>query len=120
MSLIDRLLWLVLAAGHVLPVLPAIRPTMLVRLYELAPGGNLAVLMRHRAVLFLAVVVVAAWAAFDPAVRALALVVLAISIGGFLTLYTAAGSPPALRQIAVVDWALVPVLVAAAIRLAIA
>lgn len=118
MVMLDRVLWLLLAAGHVLPALSAFRPEMLVRLYGMAPGGDLALLMRHRGLLFLAVVIVAVWAAFDPAVRGLAAVVLATSVAGFLILYMLAGSPPGLRQIAIVDMALLPVLAFVVFRLA--
>ena len=118
MVVLDRILWLILAAGHVLPAVSAFRPEMLVRMYGVAADGDLALLMRHRGLLFLAVVVVALWAAADPAVRGLATVVLAISVGGFLALFVMAGSPPGLRQIAIVDLALLPVLVVAAVRLA--
>lgn len=114
--MIDRLLWLILAAGHLLPAVPIVRPAMLATLYGVAPGGELGLLMRHRAMLFLAVVVVAAWAAFDPAVRGLAAVVLAISIGGFLLFWLTGGMPAGLRTIAIVDAVLVPVLAAVVIR----
>jgi hypothetical protein len=114
--MVDRLLWLVLAAGHLLPALSAVQPAILVRLYGLAPGGDLSLLMRHRGVLFAVMVIIACWAAVDPGVRSLALLALGVSIGGFLLLYIGAASPAALRQIAIVDAVLVPVLAAAAYR----
>lgn len=115
--MLDRLLWLLLAAGHLLPALPVFRPALLATLYGVAPAGDPALLLRHRALLFLGLVIVAVWAAFDPAVRALAAVVLALSILGFLVFWLTSGMPPALRQIAIVDACLVPVLIVAAIRL---
>lgn len=114
--MIDRVLWLLLAAGHAMPILPALFPAMLTRLYGIEPGGDVATLMRHRGVLFLVVVIVAIWCAFDPRVRMLGVVVLATSIIGFLLLYVAGGASPALRQIAIVDAALLPVLAAVAWR----
>lgn len=118
--MIDRVLWLILAAGHLLPVLPVVRPEMLMALYGIASEGDLGLLMRHRAVLFLAIVVVAVWAAFDPAVRGLAAMVLALSISGFLVIYVMGGMPMALRQIAIVDAVMVPVLAVIVVRLATA
>ena len=112
----DRILWLVLAAGHAMPVLPLFRPGTLEQLYGIAPDGDFATLLRHRAALFLAIVVVAVWCAFDSRARRLGLAVLATSLIGFLTLYLTGGSSPGLRQIALVDAALLPVLAIAAVR----
>lgn len=114
--MLDRILWLLLAAGHVLPIIPAVRPEMLGRLYGIAATGDIPVLMRHRGVLFLAIVIVAIWSAFDPRVRMLGVAVLATSIVGFLILYAIGGAGPGLRQIAIVDVALVPILALAAVR----
>jgi hypothetical protein len=112
----DRALWLVFAAGHMMPVLSVFRPGMLEQLYGLALQGDLATLMRHRGALFLAVVIVAVWCAFDPRVRMLGLAVLSTSLIGFLALYLIGGSSPGLRQIALVDVALIPILAIAAFR----
>lgn len=112
----DRILWLVLAVGHALPVLSLFRPGMLVQLYGIAPDGDLATLLRHRGALFLAIVIVAVWSAFDPRVRKLGLAVVGTSLIAFLGLYLTGGSSPGLRQIAVVDAAMIPVLAIAAFR----
>jgi hypothetical protein len=61
-------------------------------------------------------VIVAVWSAFDPRVRKLGLAVLATSVLGFLALYLASGSSPGLRQIAMVDAAMIPVLAIAGFR----
>lgn len=64
----------------------------------------------HRGALFLALVVAAAVAAFNPAARPVGVAVMAISVVGFLAVYARAGMPTgALRTIALVDLAaLVP------------
>lgn len=102
--------WLLLAALHLLPALALFRPASLTKLYGIAPGSTSFLLVHHRAALFLAVVVVALWAAARIEVRPLATVVLAISMIAFLILYRAAGSPPPLRSIAVADLIALPVL----------
>ncbi len=114
--LLDRILWLLLAAGHAMPILSAFNPAMLTRLYGIAPAGDVSVLMRHRGLLFLAIVLVASWSAFDPHVRMLGISVLGTSIIGFLALYWIGGATSALRQIAIVDAAMLPVLALAAYR----
>jgi hypothetical protein len=47
-AMFDRILWLILATGHSMPVLSLVRPGMLERLYGIAPHGDLATLLRHR------------------------------------------------------------------------
>lgn len=108
--MLDRVLWLLLAAGHLLPALPAAAPSLLQRLYGVAPDGDIGALLRHRAVLFGVIVVIAGWAAFSASVRPLAWVACSLSVVGFVAVYLAAGSPIALRQIFVVDAALLIVL----------
>lgn len=106
--------WLALAAIHVIPALALVRPALLTRLYGLSADHPLFLLLQHRAALFLAVVVVALLAAFDPASRRAALLVVAISMVSFLALYWQAGSPAPLRTIARVDLVgLLPLLVVA-------
>lgn len=99
----DRLAWLLLAAIHAMPALALFRPALLTRLYGAAPGDSSYLLLQHRAALFLVVMIVAVWAAFDPAVRRLAVVAVGVSMLSFLTLYAGAGRPPALRSIALAD-----------------
>ena len=87
---------------------------MMTSLYRLQPDSPLFLLMQHRAALFLAVFAACVWAAFDPESRRLASLVVGISMLTFLYLYFANGSPAALRQIAIVDLAGLPVLALAA------
>lgn len=115
MEIATRIAWLLLALAHVAPALVAFRPGLVEALYGVAPSGEAGVLLVHRGALFLAVVVVACLAAFDPAARRAASLVAAISMLGFLAVYLRAGAPAgALRRIAVVDAAaLLPLAVVA-------
>ena len=108
--MLDRILWLILAAIHATPALAFFRPATMTALYRLQPDNPLFLLMRHRAALFVVILVIALWAAADPGARRLASVALAISMVSFLWLYWQAGSPPALRTIALVDLVGMPVL----------
>ena len=67
--MIDRILWLCLAAIHAMPALALLRPAMLTRLYRLPPDSPLFLLMHHRAALFAGVFMLALWAVVDPSVR---------------------------------------------------
>lgn len=104
--------WLLLALVHVSPAAVLFRPSLVQTLYGAAPEGAVGVLMTHRGATFLAIVVAAAWAAFDPSVRRLATILVAIAVLGFLILYARAGMPGGpLRKIAAVDaLALAPLL----------
>ena len=112
--MVQPILWLILAAIHALPALAFFRPAGLTQLYGLSSDSPLFLLMHHRAALFLAVFVACIWAAFVPEGRKLASVVVAISMISFLILYWNAGQPVALRRIAIVDAAGIPVLALAA------
>ena len=112
--MVQPILWLILAAVHTLPAFAFLRPAMMTGLYSLHPDNPLFLLMQHRAALFLAVFAACIWAAFDPECRKLASLVVGISMLTFLYLYFANGSPPALRQIAIVDLAGLPALALAA------
>lgn len=112
--MLQPIAWIVLAAVHVMPAIALFRPAMLTALYGIAADSPLFLLMQHRAALFLAVFTACVWAAFVPEGRRLAVIVTAISMGSFLALYLANGSPPALRRIAMVDLAGVPALALAA------
>jgi hypothetical protein len=73
-------------------------------LYGVSPTGSSGVLLIHRGALFLAVVVVALFAAFAPEARRAATLLVGISVVGFLLVYYVAGAPEgALRTIAIVD-----------------
>lgn len=103
--------WLLLAAIHLTPAVALVAPNLVTRLYGLAPGGELFLLMRHRAALFAVIVLICVWAAIDPSVRRLGTVAVAISMLGFLALYAGAGAPVgSLRTIALADLIGVPAL----------
>ena len=106
--------WLILAAIHALPALAFFRPVTLTTLYGLAADNPLFLLMHHRAALFVAVFAACVYAAFVPEGRKLASIVVGISMLSFLFLYWNAGQPAALRRIAIVDLAGLPVLAIAA------
>ena len=114
--MLDRLLWSLLALLHLPPALALARPAMLERLYGAADDPTMLTLLQHRAALFVAILAICLWAAADPGVRRLASVVCAISMLSFLALYALAGSPPALRTIALADLLFLPVLAFAAWR----
>ena len=95
--------WLLVALVHLIPALALFRPALITRLYGVAPGSPVFLLMHHRAALFFAVLVACLWAAFDPDGRKLATIVAAISMLGFLFLYYTRGRPASLGTIALVD-----------------
>jgi hypothetical protein len=101
--LIERIAWGLLAALHVIPALAFFRPALIARLYGIEAGGLAFTLLQHRAALFLAVVVVCVYAAFDPASRRIATVAVAISMVSFLFVWATSGHPAALRGIALAD-----------------
>ena len=102
--------WLVLAGVHASPAAVLFRPALIEALYGVPPTGSSGVLLIHRGALFLAVVAVALFAAFNPEARRAATLLVGISVVGFLLVYSIAGAPKGpLRTIAVVDaLALVP------------
>ena len=112
--MLQPILWLILAAIHALPALAFFRPAMLTQLYGLAADNPLFLLMQHRAALFLCVFAACLYAATIPEGRRLAVIVVGISMLSFLALYWMNGAPQALRRIAMVDLAGLPVLALAA------
>lgn len=113
--MLQLIAWLLLAAVHLLPALAFFRPAGLTALYRLNPDNPLFLLIHHRAGLFVAVFVACVIAAFHPASRQLASVIVAISMFSFLWLWWQAGSPAALTRIAQVDLLGLPVLAFAAL-----
>ena len=109
----QRILWLFLAAIHLLPALALFRPATLTTLYNISADDPLFMLMQHRAGLFLALFAACMFAAFVPEGRRLATLVAGISMVSFLVLYALHGMPANLRTIALVDLAGLPVLAAA-------
>ena len=95
--------WLILAAIHTMPALALLRPTLITRLYRVEAGSPLFLLFQHRAALFLAILVICVWAAFDPDSRRIASVAVGISMIGFIVLWLGGGAPVALRTIAIID-----------------
>ena len=67
-----KVAWALLALVHAVPAAALVAPGALRRLYGIEPGGELAVLLTHRGALFLALTVLGAFAAVDPAVRRVA------------------------------------------------
>jgi hypothetical protein len=95
--------WAALALIHALPALALFAPALIERLYGVAPGSDVFLLLHHRAALFLVVVVLCLWAAARPEVRRLAAVAVGLSMVSFLALYAAGGMPRSLAVIAVAD-----------------
>ena len=112
----ERTAWALLALIHLLPALALVRPSLIERLYGVAPGGDVFLLLHHRAALFAAVAASAAWAAFDPAARPLAALVVGISMVGFIAVYAFGGAPVGLRSIAIADLVGLPALLYVAWR----
>ncbi|MEO1044488.1 MAG: hypothetical protein AAFX04_03505 [Pseudomonadota bacterium] len=112
----ERICWGVLALIHLAPFAALFAPSMIERLYAVAPGSGAFPLLHHRAALFGCVVIACAWATFDPSVRQLAAVVTALSVLSFLAIYAMNGMSPSLRTIAVADMTGLPFLAYAAWR----
>ena len=103
MTLLVQLSWALLTLIHALPALALFRPALLTQMYGVEAGRTTYLLLHHRAALFLGVFVLCAWSVFAAAPRPAAAAMTAISMLTFLLLYWQAGSPPALRTIAVAD-----------------
>lgn len=112
MEIATKIAWFLLALVHASPAAVLFRPSLVQRLYGFSPEGPTGLLMTHRGATFLAIVVAAVWAAFDPSVRRLCTVAVAIAVLSYLLLYVRAGLPEGpLRTIAVADaLALAPLL----------
>jgi hypothetical protein len=108
--MIERLCYAVLALIHIIPASMLFRPEALGKLYGMEASGPVHALLHHRAVLFVIVVFACFWAIADPSARKLAVVVIATSMLSFLAIYWHAGSPSALKSIAMVDLAGLPFL----------
>ncbi len=109
MELTVRVCWLLLAAVHLLPALVGFSPGLGAKLYGLTATGDLAVVLTHRGLLFLAVLLACLGAAVDPASRRLASVVVTVSVVGFLVTWARGatrGGP--LKRVALVDLLALP------------
>ena len=102
--------WLLMALVHIMPAAVLVRPRLIGTLYGVPAEGDLGVLLMHRGSLFLAIVVVCLYAAWQPEARRAASLVVGISVCSFLVIYGAAGAPAgSLRLIAIADlFALAP------------
>lgn len=103
LELVVRGAWVALALIHLTPAVPVVRPALLRALYGVEATSDLGVLLRHRAALFLAVVVLCLVALLDAPSRRAASVAVGLSVVSFLGLFLVARAPEALRTIAVVD-----------------
>ncbi|MEM9487567.1 MAG: hypothetical protein AAGC55_00415 [Myxococcota bacterium] len=112
METCTRIAWILLALVHVAPAAVVAVPRLTQRLYGVAPEGEPGILIVHRGALFLAIVALAIFAAFDSGARRAATLAVTLSVLGFLVVYGRAGFPAgALRTIALVDVAaLVPLM----------
>lgn len=109
--MLERICWLVLAlAIHLPPFAAFFAPSLITKLYGVATDDVGFPLLHHRAILFGIVMISCLWAAFDPNVRKLAVVVTALSMVSFLAIYFGYGQPPSLKTIALVDGAGLPFL----------
>lgn len=96
--------WLLLALVHLTPAAVLAKPDLIRSLYGVEAAGELGVLLIHRGALFLAIVVVCLYAAWEPGARRAASLVVGISVMSFLAVYALAGAPSgSLRLIALVD-----------------
>ncbi len=103
------LAWLALALVHTPPALATVSARLRRRMYGVESSGPLDLILVHRGVLFLGVASVCVFAAFSVEARPAAVLIVAISLLGFLIAYALTGAPQRLRTIALVDAAaLVP------------
>jgi hypothetical protein len=98
---------LILGAGivNLLPAIGALSAGRLQSLYGVViEDPNLAILMRHRAVLFAIIGALLVASAFQPALRPVAFAAGLVSMGSFVALALRVGDPnPALRRIVWID-----------------
>jgi hypothetical protein len=117
MRALVTVLLLLAAAANLLPVLGALSTARLEALYGVViQDTNLAILMRHRAVLFGIVGSLLAVAAFHAPVRPLAIPAGLVSMLAFVAIAGSVGDyNPLLRRVVIVDVAASVALVAAAV-----
>lgn len=116
LELVTKVCWALLGVLHAMPSAAFFFPGTTEKLYGVSGKGDVGILLTHRACLFLALVVVAAYAIFDPEARRTATLIFGISMVGFLLVYARAGMPKgSLRAIAWADLlGLLPYLLVAA------
>ena len=108
--MIERICWLVLAICHLPPFMAFFKPSLITKLYSIPVDNSAFLLLHHRAALFGLVVVACLWAAFDSNVSRLAVVITALSMLSFLSIYFMNGAPNNLRGIAIADMIGIPFL----------
>jgi hypothetical protein len=98
-------LLLVIAAIHLLPVVGVAGGDRLTALYAIDTSDrNLAILMRHRAVLFALLGSFLAVAAFRPALQPMAFIAAFVSVSTFLLFALTTGDySPAIRKVVIAD-----------------
>lgn len=96
--------WCLLGLVHVPPAVVVAWPELVRQLYGETAEGVLHLLLVHRGALFLAVVLACIHAAFNPASRRVASLVVGTSVVSFLLLYARAGMPGGpLETVALID-----------------
>ncbi len=110
MKLIPILFWM-LALGHLVPMIAALLPSQITKLYGVVPDDKTQiVLLQHRALLLGLVGAACALAAHNQAVRWPALIGASLSMSAFILFclfHNQMGGP--LRKIALVDLAALPI-----------
>ena len=108
--MLEQLSWGILAIIHVIPAFALFKPSAMTRLYGVEAGSQIFLLMRHRAALFLGVLLSCLWAIWNVEARQLACVIVSLSMLSFLWLFWSAGYPKSLRAVAIADAAGLPFL----------
>jgi len=105
MRQVAAVMLLLIALVHLPPLVGVLGTARLEALYGLPIAGqDLAILMRHRAVLFGLLGAYQLWAVFRPAHRTLAFVAGIVSLAAFLALvYSTPGHNAALARLATID-----------------
>lgn len=105
MNTLKLVLLALVALINVLPLIGLLSAERVQGLYGLPPlEPNLALLMRHRALLFGLVGALILSAVFLPALRPVAYVVALISMAGFIILARGAAINEALQRVVLADW----------------
>ena len=105
MNALKLVLLALVALINVLPLIGLLSAERVQGLYGLPPlEPNLALLMRHRALLFGLVGALILSAVFLPALRPVAYVVALISMAGFIILARGAAINEALQHVVLADW----------------
>lgn len=107
-------MWCVVGVIHLLPLVGVLGAERLAQLYGLdVSEPNLALLLRHRAVLFGLLGALCVAAAFRPALRGTALVAAWVSVVSFLALAAGTAVNAQLARVVTADWIALAALVVA-------